>query len=116
MKNEMFKKYIVDSTGSIYKIKGILIDKLLNTEYPHRYKLNLYFSKKDIGWAQKVRGKTAASLEVTGNGVFVKFRNNKSINLDYEELYELEVLLKEYNSVKKPFKKTKITRIKVKNK
>lgn len=111
----MIKKYLIDGSDSIYSLK----EKIFNTfggkeNYPHHYILKLFCSKIDSKWTDKVSGKLAASLENDGNGVTFIFKNGKKIDLDYSEFFELQVLIKEYDLVKSPFKPFNVKELKVK--
>jgi hypothetical protein len=111
----MVKKYLKDNTDSIYSLK----EKIINTfggkeNFPHHYILKLFYSKLDNKWTNKVKGKMAASLENDGNGLTFSFNSGKKINLDYSEFGELEILIREYNLVKSPFKQFYVTELEVK--
>jgi hypothetical protein len=58
--------------------------------------ISMKFYKNDLGWTNKVRGKKCATLHDHGNGINVTI-GDKTISLEYDELVELEMLLKFLN-------------------
>lgn len=92
-------------------------------EYDHTYSdgstkeptIKLFASKKDASWTQKARGKLLGKLKCDGNGVDVALNcleGRESFRLDYSELFELELLIKEYRLAMKD--KSKIRRVVIK--
>lgn len=53
--------------------------------------IQLNYSKEE-GWSEKIKGKEIGTLEDDGNGVKIDIGNTK-LQLDYDELVELYVLL-----------------------
>jgi hypothetical protein len=58
--------------------------------------INMKFYKNDLGWTDKVRGKYCAKLHDHDNGINITI-GEKNISLEYDELVELEMLLKFLN-------------------
>lgn len=56
--------------------------------------MSLY--KNDLGWSEKVRGRECARLHDHGNGIDITI-GDKKISLEYDELIEVEILLKFLN-------------------
>ena len=112
----MIKKYLMDETDSIYSLKEKVFDTFGGKEnYPHHYALKLFYSKIDSKWTDKVSGKLAASLENDGNGVTLTFKSGKKISLDYSEFFELQILIREHNLMKSPFKPFNVKELKTGN-
>jgi len=58
--------------------------------------IKMKYYKNDFGWTDKARGKKCATLHDHGNGINITF-GDKNISLEYDEIVEMEMLLKFLN-------------------
>ena len=83
--------YIVDGGdgySSVYKL-----ETLKSNINDSRIKMSFYGDT----WSEHVRGKKIVELKDHGNGVHIKFKSGTKLKLDYDEVTELEAILKFYN-------------------
>ena len=83
--------YIVESgdgNSSMYKL-----ETLKSNINDSRIKMSFYGDT----WSEHVRGKEIVKLKDHGNGVNISFKKGTKLKLDYDEIEELEALLKFYN-------------------
>ncbi len=90
------------------KVKALLLDDKTAAHYSIQGKIDmndtdfkLFMSKKG-DWMPPFKGKVAAKLHDNGNYVTVQIRNKEPLRMDYAQLCELQLVMKEYFRFARP--------------
>ena len=79
--------------------KMLYIDQSDGTQYEARFtdnSMGLHRAEQDTHWAADERGEEIASLSDQGNGVKIMLEGHPAMDLDYDEVFTLQMLIRGY--------------------